>query len=249
MSIVHVLADLDAVSEAVAARWPVLAREAIAAHNRFHVALAGGSTPRRLYQDLARQSTTTTIDWANTCIYFGDERAVPPEHVDSNYRMAREALLDHVPIPSDQIHRIHAEGPDLQQSARSYAERLNHELPLDADGMPAFDLILLGLGEDGHTASLFPQTDILDEHERLVAPVYVERLNAWRISLTLPALNHARQVMFLVAGGAKAQIVHQVLDLQPPLPPLPSQRVAPANGTLEWYLDAAAAAQLERTPT
>lgn len=249
MSIVHVLASLDAVSEAVAARWPVLAREAIAAHNRFHVALAGGSTPRRLYADLAKPSVAAGIDWDKTCVYFGDERAVPPDHVDSNYRMAREALLDHVPIPPDQIHRIQAEGPDLQESARAYAERLSRELPLDAEAMPAFDLILLGLGEDGHTASLFPETDILAEHERLVAPVYVDRLNAWRVSLTLPVLNHARHVMFLVAGAPKAAIVHRILDVPPPTPPLPAQQVAPGIGTLEWYLDSAAAAQLEHKPT
>jgi len=247
MSTVHVLRDLDGIARAIAERWSQLSREAIAAHNRFHVALAGGSTPRRLYETLAALDATTAPDWANTCIYFGDERAVPPDHPDSNYRMAREALLDHVPIPSGQVHRMEAEGPDREHGARAYAELLNRELPLDKEAMPAFDLILLGLGEDGHTASLFPDTDILGEHEHLVAPVYVDRLNTWRMSLTLPVINRARHVMVLVAGQSKAGIAHRVLEAPPPTPPLPAQRLAPV-GSLEWFLDREAAAQLESRP-
>ncbi|HKK07024.1 MAG: 6-phosphogluconolactonase [Gammaproteobacteria bacterium] len=246
MSIVHVLPNIDTIARTIAARWTALSHEAVTAHNRFHVALAGGSTPRRLYETLASLGGDgqTGPDWAHTCIYFGDERAVPPDHPDSNYRMARESLLDQVPLPPEQVHRIRAEEADLPHAARSYAELLNRELPLDEEAMPAFDLVLLGLGEDGHTASLFPDTEILAEHERLVAPVYVDRLNAWRVSLTLPVLNHARHIMVLVSGEAKAAIAHRVLDL-PPAPALPAQLLAP-TGSLEWFLDEAAAAQLER---
>jgi len=244
MSTVHVLPDLDTIARTIAERWRDISREAIAAHNRFHVALAGGSTPRRLYETLAAMDPAAAPDWANTCIYFGDERAVPPNHPDSNYRMAREALLNHVPIPAEQIHRMKAEDADRAHAARAYAELLNRELPLDGEAMPAFDLILLGLGEDGHTASLFPDTDILSEHERLVAPVYVDRLNTWRMSLTLPVINRARRVMVLVAGQAKAAIAHRVLELTPSTPALPAQMLAPV-GALEWFLDEAAASELQ----
>lgn len=239
---VRVFADLDAVSRAAAEHWVASAEAAQSARGAFHVALAGGGTPRRLYQCLARPEFRERVNWAGVHVWFGDERAVPPAHADSNYRMAREALLDRVPLPAAQVHRIEAEHSPIAEAALRYAEDLATQAPHDEGGRPTLDLVLLGLGEDGHTASLFPGTDILHERRRLVAAVHVPRLDAWRISLTYAALDSAREALFLVAGAGKADIVHR-LFADPPPEPLPAQRVRPREGTL-WYLDEAAAARL-----
>lgn len=239
----NVLDDLESFSDALAQRWLTLSQEAIRARGSFHVALAGGQTPRRLYQRLASAAYAPHIDWTHTWIYFGDERAVPPEHPDSNYRMVREALLDHVGIPPGQIFRIKAESADIEQAARAYAEDLDRHLPRGPNGIGQFDLVLLGLGEDGHTASLFPDTDILSVLDRAAAAVYVDKFCAWRISLTLPTINHARHVIVLAAGAAKARIVHAALGEPPSSRPLPIQRIQP-TGALEWFLDRAAAEEL-----
>lgn len=202
---------LKALNQAAADFFLISARAAVARQGAFHVALAGGSTPQALYELLAMPEYIETVPWESVHIYFGDERSVPPDHKESNYKMAYDALLSHVPIPESQIHRIKAEYSDAHSAATDYSTRLRDCLPLSVSGEVEFDLILLGIGPDGHTASLFPNTDILHEHNALVAAVYVEDKATWRVSLTFPVLDQARQLLFLVAGSNKAEVVCQVL--------------------------------------
>jgi 6-phosphogluconolactonase len=236
--------DADALTEAVARRWLALADNAIGARGRFHVALSGGTTPRALYRRLTREPFPDRVAWDRVHIYFGDERAVPPDHDDSNYRMAKEALLDHVPIPTAQIHRIEGELPDHHMAAAKYTRILTKNLPLSSQGVAQFDLLLLGIGTDGHIASLFPGTPVLHERARLVEAVQVKKLGAWRITLTLPMIDHARHVLILVSGEDKASIIRDVF-VSRHTPPYPVQLINP-QGTLEWHLDQAAATLLPK---
>lgn len=240
----HIHTDSAALAHAVAVRCAELARTAQTDHGAFHVALAGGSTPRLLYRLLATEQRAH-IDWTRTQIYFGDERCVAPDHPDSNYAMAHEALLRHVEIPPAQIHRIEAEDPDPHAAARRYADLLHRRLPRP-HGTGQFDLVLLGLGPDGHIASLFPDTAILDEHRAWVAAVHVDKLQAWRISLTYPVINAARHVALLVAGDNKAAIIRDVIGKPDAAARYPAGRLRPA-GELEWYIDHAAAHLLPGT--
>lgn len=241
---IHLLSDLEEVSAAAAERWVALAEQSIADYGHFHVALTGGSTPRQLYELLASATFRDRVDWESVHIYFGDERCVPPDHPDSNFRLADEALLSHVPIPHAQIHRLRGEAPDPREAARAYARLLASHLPLTAQGLAQFDLVLLGLGADGHIASLFPGISILHEQTQWVAAAYVDKLNAWRISLTLPVINHARHILMLVSGEAKADILrHAFSAVREPL--LPVQLLKPL-AEIEWFLDEAAAEQLPK---
>jgi len=235
--------DLDSLSRAAARRISALAAEACAAHGAFTLSLSGGSTPRRLYQTLTEPEFRDSIDWARVHIYFGDERCVPPDHPDSNYGMVEAALLRHVPIPPAQVHRIDVATASVRQDALRYAQFIATHVPLDSQSVPSFDLILLGMGPDGHTASLFPNTCILREQQQAAAAVYVEKFQTWRVSMTYPILNHARQLMFLVAGADKADMLRRTHVEPPGNNPLPIQRIA-AQGAVEWLLDSAAAAQL-----
>jgi 6-phosphogluconolactonase len=241
---IRISADLEALSTAAAKRWVALAAEVIAARGEFRVALSGGATPKRLYERLAAAPFACEIDWSCVHIYFTDERCVPPDHRDSNFHMASEALLRHVLIPPEQIHRIGVSLATIRQDAAAYAELLRKHLPKSKEGMPQFDLVLLGLGPDGHIASLFPAgcTAITGREDRYVVAVYADRLRAWRISLSLPVIAHAKHILMLAAGEEKAAIVHRALDA-PESPPLPVQRLQPVH-EMEWYLDEAAAAQL-----
>lgn len=234
--------DVDAINYAAAQRWMQLAEAAIAARGKFHVALSGGSTPRALYRRLANPDFANRIAWDRVHVYFGDERAVPPDHPDSNYRMAKEALFDHVPIPPAQIHRIEGERADAQEAAARYAQLLTSRLPLSAQGVVQFDLLLLGVGADGHIASLFPGTPALHERARLAVAVFVEKLASWRITITLPVIDHARHAAILVSGAGKAAILSE-LSRGRRTPPYPVQLINP-RGVLEWFVDAAAASQL-----
>ncbi|MCC6302143.1 MAG: 6-phosphogluconolactonase [Gammaproteobacteria bacterium] len=236
----HIHPDPVALAHAAAARFAALARAAQADHRGFHVALAGGSTPRQLYRALATEFRDR-IDWGATHVYFGDERCVPPGHPDSNFGMADEALLSHVALPPAQIHRIEAEDPDPRAAARHYADLLHRHLPrAHGEATGRFDLVLLGLGPDGHIASLFPDTAILDERRAWAAAVHVDKLQAWRISLTYPVLDAARHLALLVAGEGKAEIVRDVLGETGPAARHPAARLRP-RGELEWFLDRAAA--------
>lgn len=234
----HIHTDTAALAHAAAARFAALARAAQEDHRGFHVALAGGSTPHLLYRTLATEFRDD-IDWDATHVYFGDERCVAPDHPDSNYRMANEALLSQVALPPAQIHRIEAEDPDPRAAARRYADLLHHHLPrAHGETSGRFDLVLLGLGPDGHIASLFPDTAILDERRAWTAAVHVDKLRAWRISLTYPVIDAARHVALLVAGDGKADIVRDVLGKTGDR--YPAARLRP-HGELEWFVDHAAA--------
>ena len=239
----HIYEDVTALTRAVAAHWIAAARESIEMHGGFHVALAGGSTPGALYRLLATDELRHTPEWGATHIYFGDERCVPPDHPDSNYLMADEAMLRHVDVPREQVHRIRAEQRDRETAARDYEQILTTHLPVSPDGgPPRFDLVLLGLGPDGHIASLFPDTAILAERTRLAAPVYVDKLGAWRVSLTYPAIDNARQIVIMVTGEGKADIVGEVVGGQGEAR-YPAQQLTP-RGRLDWFLDRAAAGRL-----
>ncbi len=241
----HVSPDPETAAEAAARRWIEIARHAIATEGRFNVALSGGSTPRRLYALLAGPPLRDAPDWSRIHVFFGDERSVPPDHPESNYRMAREALLDHVPIPGDNVHPITARAAYIRQDAWAYGRRLHRELPLNDHGLPRFHLILLGMGPDGHTASLFPGTCIQHETSLPVAAVYVPRLRTWRISVTYPLLAAADHIVLLAEGDGKAPVLARVFREPPEQPLLPVRRVAESHAT-EWFLDEAAAAQLPR---
>jgi 6-phosphogluconolactonase len=227
--------------EAAAAEFANLAAEAVRARGRFCVALSGGSTPRSLYSLLA-SGAIPSIPWDKIFFFWSDERHVPPDHPDSNYRMAREAMLSKVPVPVEHIFRILGEEKDAEAAALAYEETLRKVFALQSGEFPRFDLILLGLGTEGHTASLFPGSPALNETKRLVVANWVEKLNTDRITFTFPLLNHAAYVMFLVSGADKAEILEQILET--PGEELTAQRVHPVNGKLFWLEDHAAAAKL-----
>ncbi|MCW9058466.1 MAG: 6-phosphogluconolactonase [Gammaproteobacteria bacterium] len=241
MTTPHVYPDPESLARRLADRLIDHARQCIGARGAAHLVLAGGSTPRHLYGELARPERRGQLDWSRVHLYFGDERCVPPDHPDSNYHMAQVALLEQVPIPEAQVHPIPARMERVRHDAAAYARELARHAPAGSGGQPRFDLVLLGLGEDGHTASLFPGTCILNERERAVAAVYVPRLKSWRISLTYPALRQARALWILTTGAAKADILGRIW--REPGAGLPIQALADLEN-LEWHLDAAAAEQI-----
>jgi 6-phosphogluconolactonase len=237
--------DAEAVSRAAAEEFARRAAEAAAARGRFAVLLSGGSTPRRMYQLLAEPPYRDQVDWGRVDVFWGDERAVPPDHLDSNYRMAREALLSKVPVPPARVHRMEAERADRDAAAREYQAGIARAFGVpDSGAPPAFDLALLGLGPDGHTASLFPGTAALKETGRWVVVNYVPKFAADRMTVTAPVLNRAREVLFLVAGPDKAGPLAEVLEGPRDPERLPAQLVRP-EGRLDWFVDAAAAARLK----
>src|SRR5215471_17280579 len=233
---IQVVATSADLFHAAAEEFIRVGRSAIGAQGRFTVALSGGSTPRGLHTQLARDYAG--FSWNRTFVFIGDERYVPPDHPDSNFRMANETLLTQVAIPPENVHRVHTELPDPQQAAAEYEADTRKALELRAGEFPRFDLVILGLGPDGHTASLFPGTEGLKQQSKLVIANRVEKLNTFRISFTYPVLNNAAEVMFMVSGSDKADAVRGVL--KGATPPLPAQGVQPANGKLIWMLDEAA---------
>ena len=236
------LSDAASVAEAAAEIFVATSVAAVETAGRFVVALAGGSTPRPLYELLSRREYGERVPWDRTWVTFGDERAVAPDHEDSNYRMAHEALLSRVPIPAEQVLRIRGELPNASRAALFYEETLRGLYP--DEPFPRFDLVLLGMGPDGHTASLFPGTDALDETERWVVGNYVTKLAAWRITLTLPALNAARHVLFLITGRDKAERVAEAFGGLAHSGKLPCERIVPADGAREILVDAEAASAI-----
>jgi 6-phosphogluconolactonase len=241
---VVVLPDAAALADRAAQTIVEAGREAVAARGRFVLALAGGDTPRRTYARLAAAPHRDAMPWAKTFVFFGDERAVPLDHADSNFRMARETLLDHVPIPRDQVFAMGGDAADPEAAAVAYARALTQTFGLKRGETPRFDLVLLGMGLDGHTASLFPGSPVLKEIFRPVAAVHAAAAAIpQRITLTLPVLNAAAQVLFLVSGAEKAKAVKAVLGDRALLP---AGLVQPDKGRLVWMLDTAAAALLRR---
>ena len=237
---IRILPDRAALFQAAADEFVRQANAAIASKGRFTVALAGGSTPKGLYNLLA---TKAALPWDKMYFFFGDERHVPPDNPESNYRMAREALLSKVPIPAQNIFRVPAENPDAAQAAQTYEDTLRRFFP-PAEAFPRFDLILLGMGPDGHTASLFPGSKALQEKSRWVVSNWVEKFKTDRITLTLPVLNNAAVVMFLAAGEDKTETLKEVLQGTKPGEQFPSKLIRPPNGQLIWLVDQAAAAAL-----
>ncbi len=225
-----------------------MVREAVEARGRARIAISGGSTPKATFALLAdpSQPWRMHMPWDNLELYWVDERSVPPDSNDSNYRMTREALLDHVPLRADQIHRIEGE-LDPEVAAARYESELRNSFRLEGAESPRFDLIALGMGDDGHTASLFPHTEAIHELGRLVTANHVPQKNTWRITLTWPVINHARSVFFLIAGADKAQVLNEVLTGPRDPEKLPSQLIWPSSGILTLILDKAAAALLPAT--
>src|SRR5262245_44291001 len=241
---IQVVEDAPAVARAGAERFTSLARAAVEARGRFTEALSGGSTPKALFQLLAREARST-VPWDRIELFWGDERCVPPDHADSNYRMTRESLLDAVPITPARTHRIEAEKDDHPAVAAAYEAEIARILGGTPGGTPpVFDLVCLGMGPDVHTASLLPGTTALGERRRWVVANHVPKFKADRITLTYPILNRAARVVFLAAGGDKASVLREVLEGPPALERLPSQGIRPDAGELLWLVDRAAAAQL-----
>jgi 6-phosphogluconolactonase len=246
---VQMHADLDELSRAAASELLRQARRAVQAKGLFSLALSGGSTPKSLYALLAEDSSfRAEVPWDKTHFFWGDERHVPPEHPESNYRMAQEALLSKVPLPSENIHRINAGNPNAQRAAEEYEETLRAFFRLRAGEFPRFDLVLLGMGPDGHTASLFPGTEALRERKRMVVANWVEKLHAHRITMTLPVFNRAAMVLFLVSGEEKAETLRRVLGDRRGKDPFPSQLIHPIHGKLLWLVDRGAGHFLGKTP-
>lgn len=228
-----ILPDSTSLITAAAEHFVSTARTAIAKHGVFFVALAGGSTPKGLYQKLATSPYLEQIDWSRVHLFFGDERCVPATHDDSNFKMARQAMIDLVPIPTENVHRMPTESGDPAEVAKRYADTLKATM---ADA--SFDLVLLGLGPDGHIASLFPQTPALDVTDSLTTSVYVEKFDSWRVTLTYPVINAARQVIVFISGEAKADIIRDISTNA--VTGLPIQQLAPQN-SYYWFMDKAAA--------
>lgn len=240
-STLHVVQGPAELSATAVQEFAACAERAIGQHGRFCVALSGGNTPRSVYS-LLGESHRTSLAWAKIHIFFGDERHVPPDHPESNYRMVQESLLTKIRIPKENIHRIRAELP-AQQAADEYEQELRDFFRVGKGEWPRFDLILLGIGDEGHTASLFPDSAALSEESRLVVANWIEKFKTWRITFTFPILNHAAEVIFLVSGSSKAGILRDVFDPSK-RNSYPAQAVQLVNGKLLWLADEAAAALL-----
>jgi 6-phosphogluconolactonase len=244
----YVEPDTAALARRAAQYFTEMAGEAVAANGRARIAISGGSTPKAAFELLADpgQPWRARMPWENLDLFWVDERSVPPDNAESNYRMTCETLLDHVPLKPEQIHRMEGELEPAEAAAR-YEQELRTCFRLEAGELPRFDLVALGIGQDGHTASLFPRTAALHEMNRLVVPNHVPQKDTWRITLTWPVINHASSVFFLIGGGDKASILNEVLTGAHDPERLPSQLIWPASGILTLILDQAAAALLPAT--
>lgn len=236
---IHVSANAQELSRFAAEQFVRLAIEAERKKGLFTIALAGGSTPRNLYQLLANEQEPyrAQLCWEKMYFFWGDERHVSPDHPDSNYRMVSEELLSKVSVPLKNVHRIKSEIADADEAARHYENTIREFFRLGKGQLPRFDLILLGMGLDGHTASIFPNSDVINEKELLVVAPWIEKLKSYRITLTPPVLNNAASVIFLVSGVEKANVLRQVLkgDYQPER--LPAQLLRRATANVLWLVD------------
>ncbi|MBN1121314.1 MAG: 6-phosphogluconolactonase [Anaerolineae bacterium] len=235
--------DAQSVFEEAAERWIRIASQAVAESGSFSVALSGGSTPRSLYELLASAPYRDQVDWEKTHVFWGDERRVARDDEQSNYRMAYESLLSHVPIPGSQIHPI--DGMGLSSGiVRDYDDAMWKHFRYERGGWPRFDLMLLGMGEDGHVASIFPGTRTVSDLSSRVIVYQVPQLGVERITLSLPVINHARNILIMVAGESKAAALYEVLHGEAQPSRYPAQAVSPVDGELVWLVDQAAAANL-----
>jgi 6-phosphogluconolactonase len=236
--------DLGQLARRAADEFVRRCSDAVAKRGRFTVALSGGSTPRGLYALLAeRAEYRDRILWRSSHFFWGDERCVPPDHADSNFGMATSAMFSKVDVPPGNVHRIRGELPGAE-AAKDYEEQLRAVFSLAAGEVPRFDLILLGMGADGHTASLFPGTAAVREKTKLVVANWVPKLSAFRITLTPPVLNGAELVTFLVAGPDKAAALEAVLEGPSDPDRFPAQAIQPSHGVLVWLVERAAASRL-----
>lgn len=243
--VTHQFDDRQQMSLGIAEAIVSLGAEAIAARARFVVALSGGNTPRDLYHALTSAEYRRRLDWNSVEYFWGDERTVPPNHQQSNYRMAQDNLLKPLGVRPAHIHRIEAERDEVESAAVDYAMEIANCFGVALkDSPPRFDLILLGLGEDGHTASLFPHTQALHVADRWIVANHVPQLSSTRITMTFPLINRARAVFFLVAGDSKAPALAQALEGPYDPASFPTQRIRPTDGRVEWFVDRAAAGQL-----
>ncbi len=240
MSEIEIFPDPPALARAAAERFVELAVEAITARGQFSVGLSGGSTPRALLTLLATAEFARRVDWPNVHVFFGDERCVPPDHPDSNFRQARDLLLEKIHLPAENLHRMRGE-IEPEQAAAEYEQILRMFFEVENPAHPRFDLLLQGMGEDGHTASLFPGTRALYERSRWVLENYVPKLDMWRITLTTNAINAAAHVIFLVEGQNKAETLRAVIRGPHQPEKYPAQFIQPVNGELTWMIDEAAA--------
>jgi 6-phosphogluconolactonase len=238
---IRICDDQEALSYAAAELFAAEAQQAVQARGRFSVALSGGETPRRTYELLAQEPFRDLVPWQNTHIFWGDERYVPANDLRSNARMAHQALLDHVPIPQHQVHPMICHGSP-QEAAANYEALLR---VFFATGPPRFDLLLLGLGENGHTASLFPRTSVLKEQQRWVGEVFVAEEGLHRLTLTAPVINQAARVVFLVSGSGKAHILRRAVAETQDSSDIPARIIKPTDGELLWLVDRDAASLLK----
>ena len=240
---IEVLDDATSLALRAADLFREEVRARLESAGRFTVALSGGSTPRRLYRILS-SADGPPMPWERIHLFWGDERHLPPDHADSNYRMVKESLLNLAPIPESNIHRIPAERSSAEEAAREYEAELRRFFSPGSGAIPSLDLVLLGLGADGHTASLFPGSTLAADDEHLVTAGFIEAMNAHRISLTFPVINASGAVVFLVSGRSKAEPVKRILAEDPSAADLPAARVRPESGRLVWLLDHDAASLL-----
>lgn len=238
MTTFTVLPDPAAVAGETADRFVQAARDAIEERGIFRVALSGGGTPKQVYPLLLQRDRHDAVDWRRVEFFWGDERSVPPDHPESNFGVAYGMLISQLPARADRIHRMPAEAPDIDAAALSYESELRLAFDARGDEPPAFDLVWLGMGPDGHTASLFPGTDALDETERWVVGNWVPQQDTWRMTLTFPVLAAARAVLFVVTGADKADPIARI---RAGGSGLPAERVA--GDRVEWLIDAAAAGE------
>ena len=235
----------ERVAQAAAEVFTRYATDAVSARGAARIAISGGTTPKRMFALLAAEPFVSQVPWNKLELYWVDERCVGPDDADSNYRMTREQLLSKVPLPAERVYRMEGE-LDPEEAASRYEATLRNNFKLEGAQAPAFDLVLLGMGDDGHTASLFPHSAAIHELGRLVTANHVENKNAWRITLTWPVINHGRFVCFLIEGGAKADRLHEVLLGQYDPESLPSQLIRPDSGKVHLLLDAEAARRLPK---
>jgi len=236
--------DMESAYALAASTIVQLADDAVRARGKFTIALSGGSTPKRLFELLASPAWQSKVPWTKTEFFFGDERYVPPTDSSSNFHMVQQAMLSRVPVPPDRVHRVLTEKKDPAEAAQLYEQEIRRVVPATSQDMPSFDLNLLGLGTNGHTASLFPYQPALHEKKKLVVAEYIEEVKMTRVTMTAPLINASHNIVFLAMGAEKAVVVRDVVSGVFDPERLPAQLVRPSEGKLTWILEPASAAKL-----
>ena len=241
---IQIVEDPAELASVAASKFKQLANETVEKKGIFNVALSGGSTPKAMFDLLSEEPYKDSIPWLQVHLFWGDERHVPPDNKDSNYRMTREHLLSKIDIPPKNVHRVEAENSDAKQVATNYQKHLQQYFNLSKRETPQFDLVFLGMGDDGHTASLFPGTDAVHDFENLVAAPWVEKFNSHRITITPKVINNSDRVIFLVKGEEKADALVRVIEGEKDIDRYPAQVVDPTHGSVLWLCDRASSSKL-----